>query len=267
MAINLSVVEVQVREERLGSSSLYHGCAADIGSETGGCGQGQGRRCFSQNSGCMNGCAQGYLSQIDDAVIVTHAPIGCSADNVGSYHARRWGNFMQGRPQSDTMALSTDMNESDTIFGGLDKLRDTVCYAVGKYNPKAVFITSSCVSAIIGEDIVSLAAELSQELGIAVVPVSCEGFKTKIWASGFDAAFHAILTGIVKPPKRKTNIVNVIQFFGSSLPYVSEALAVFGMKPRLVAGFNSIAELERLSEAAATVSICGTLGSYLGNGL
>jgi hypothetical protein len=28
------------------------------------------------------------------------------------------------------------------------------------------------------------------EIPIPVAPVFCEGFKTKIWASGFDAAYH-----------------------------------------------------------------------------
>jgi nitrogenase molybdenum-iron protein alpha chain len=270
--INLDIPVVQVREERLGSFSRYEGSAGDLARECRIGGKGQGccygdEDNFSQNSGCMNGCAQGYLSAIDDALVITHGPIGCSADFMGANNARKWGEFAQGRAHRDIMLFSTGMTEKETVFGGIEKLRDTARAAFRIKKPAAIFICSTCVSAIIGEDINTLAAELAEEFGIPVVPLSCEGFKSKIWASGFDAAFHALLYGIVKPPEQKTNTINVINFRGSAGPELTELFAYLDMKPRLVAGFQTIAELSRMSEAAATVSICGTLGTYLGNSL
>jgi nitrogenase molybdenum-iron protein alpha chain len=100
-----------------------------------------------------------------------------------------------------------------------------------------------------------------------VAPVYCEGFKTKIWASGFDAAYHAILTRIVKPPENKSNRVNVINFFGSARKQITAIFAEFGVEPLFLTSNTSIEQLSRLSESLATVSTCGTLGTYLGNGL
>jgi nitrogenase molybdenum-iron protein alpha chain len=215
----------------------------------------------------MSGCAQGYLSAIDNVAVITHAPVGCSADFMGSNNARKWGEFAQGRSHTDVALYSTNMTERDTVFGAAQKLEKTVREVYRAKKPSAIFIANACVSAVIGEDIATLASELAEELGIPVVPVACEGFKTKIWASGFDAAFHALLTGICREPKEKTNHVNVINFRGSAAPELTELFEYLGMRPRLVAGFQSIEELSRMSGAAATVSICGTLGSYLGNGL
>ena len=46
---------------------------------------------------------------------------------------------------------------------------------------------------------------------------SCEGFRSRIWTTGFDAAYHSVLRSIVKPPKKKTNKVNIPNFWGSHI--------------------------------------------------
>lgn len=215
----------------------------------------------------MSGCAQGYLSAITDAVIINHAPIGCSGDNMGANNAKKWGEHVQKKPHEDIAIFNTNMDENDTVFGAIEKLRVTIREAYSSKHPAAIFITTSCVSAVIGEDIGSTADELQQELGIPVIPVSCEGFKTKVWATGFDAAFHAILTGITKPPRKKNNTVNVINFRGSTADELGELFEYLGVKALPIAGYCSVEELSYVSESAATVSVCGTLGSYMGNGL
>ena len=40
--------------------------------------------------------------------------------------------------------------------------------------------------------------EVAKEYGIPIVPIYCEGFKSKVWSSGFDAGFHGLLRKIVK---------------------------------------------------------------------
>ncbi len=57
-----------------------------------------------------------------------------------------------------------------------------------------------------------VANDLSEELGIPVIACFCEGFKSKIWTTGFDAAYHSIVRKLVKPPEKKSNKVNVINF-------------------------------------------------------
>ncbi|MHB8064507.1 MAG: nitrogenase component 1 [Ruminiclostridium sp.] len=267
MPINVKNNEAATRENRLGAITGYKGTIKDLVSQSV-CGSLKNKeRCFSQTSACTAGCAQGYLSGIVDAAIVNHAPIGCASDAVYGNTTNKWGEKVRGWKHTNIKFLSTNMNEKDTVFGAAEKLREAVREAYRRFNPKAIFVTTSCVSGIIGEDISSILDELKEEIPIPLAPVFCEGFKSKIWASGFDAAFHAILTKIVKSPEKKTNKVNMINFRGSAKEEITQILARLGLEPIFVAPFSTIEQLSKMSESAATISICGTLGGYLGNGL
>jgi nitrogenase molybdenum-iron protein alpha chain len=267
MNINTNENEAATRENRLGSITGYSGTVKDLVSQST-CGSLKNKeRCFTQTSACSSGCAMGYLSGIVDAAIINHAPIGCASDAVYGNTTNKWGEKVRGWKHRNISLISTNMNENDTVFGATAKLKKSIFEAYRRFAPKAIFITTSCVSGVIGEDIKSVIDEVRDEIPIPVVPVFCEGFKSKIWASGFDAAFHALLTGIVKSPQKKNNRVNMINFRGSAKDEIGRILGKLGLEPVFVVPFSTIDELSRLSESVATISICGTLGSYLGNGL
>jgi len=267
MPMNLDVSEVMAREIRLGSISGYYGSVRDLACAAG-CGKARGReRCFSQASTCNSGCAQGMLSVIMDAAIVNHGPSGCASDAVGANFLVRTMQRLAGAPERNISFVSTNLRESDTVFGASEKLKSAVRETWKRYRPAAIFVCSSCASAVMGEDIRATLGELKGEIPVPLSAVFCEGFKTRIWASGFDAAFHAILSDIVKPPRRKARVVNFINFYGSAKRQITELFARFGVEPFFLTCGSTIEELTHLSEAVATVSVCGTLGSYLGEGL
>lgn len=163
--------------------------------------------------------------------------------------------------------VGTDIDESDTVFGALDTVHDIARTVVETYHPSALFIASSCVTGVIGEDIDSLAEELKEEIDIPVMSVHCEGFKSRVWASGFDISDHAVLQGIVKPPKEKRQVINFKNFFESARPEITRLFAEFGVTPQFLYVNSTVEELSHISESLATVCICGTLGTYLGNAL
>ena len=103
------------------------------------------------------------------------------------------------------------------VFGASDKLRQTVRDAYHRYSPKAIFISMACSTAIIGEDIDSIADELQNELGIEVIPLHCEGFRSKHWSTGFDISQHGILRSIVEknPKKKQKDLINIVQLWGT----------------------------------------------------
>ncbi|MGA2448570.1 MAG: nitrogenase component 1 [Polyangiaceae bacterium] len=267
MTMNLRAKESAPRERRLSSITNYcgslrnlhgHACQGTLDNK---------ERCFSQASLCNAACALGTLSLIIDAAVVHHGPSGCAVTAMQVCNAK---NQLAGKLHLDNSHsgyVCTDMNEADTVFGATDNLRDVIRETHRRYQPKAIFVGASCVSGVIGEDMESVATETQEELGIPVAPVHCEGFRTKVWASGFDAAFHAILTHVVKPPRTRTNVVNVINFFGSARREITGLFAKLGVVPQFLISNSSVDQLSRLSESAATVSTCGTLGTYLGNGL
>ena len=269
MAINLNSAESQTREARLGAITGYAGSLKDLVARTG-CG-GEVKNCdrtFSQSSSCSSGCAQTLLAGIADAAIVNHAPIGCAGDTIYHNIANHYGRYYRGLGNKNIRLVNTNIEEKDTVFGGNEKLREGILEAWRRFTPKAIFVTTSCASGIIGDDIKGVIRELEDEIPVPVIPLSCEGFRSKVWASGFDAAFHAILTGIVKPPKKKRpEMVNMINFRGSARVYITRLFAEIGLVPRFIVPFATVEELSEISEAAVTATVCTTLGSYLGTAL
>jgi len=159
------------------------------------------------------------------------------------------------------------MNERDTIFGSTETLRKIILEVNKRYTPKAIFVTSSCATGIIGEDIDSVVDDVREEIDVPVAAVHCEGFKSRIWATGFDISDHAVLSSIVQPPKQKRNTINFKNFYESARPEIIEIFKNFDLEPIFLYCNSTVEELSHISESLATTCICGTLGNYLGNGL
>lgn len=263
--INLKEPEVQIRENRLGSITGFAGDAAELVTCSH-AGKLQDRdRSFTQCMNCSSSEAICQLSMIQDAAVINHAPIGCAGDFFGYNFVYRVGQMERKLPSVIGRYFNTNIEEKDTIFGATEKLAATAREVYNRVHPNAIFITTSCASGIIGDDVESTANELTEELGIPVVACFCEGFKSKIWTSGFDSAYHAIVRKLVKPPRQKTNKVNIINFWGSHI--FEDLLRPLGYEPDYIVPFSTVAQLEHISEAAASIQICSTLGTYLGAAL
>ncbi|MFP3043532.1 nitrogenase [Treponema primitia] len=257
---------VGTREDRLGSITGYNGALQDLVSRSC-CGTLKNReRCFSQSSMCLSLCAIEQLLGIRDIAVVYHAPSGCCAFAAAIHVLARQIAQRIGK-QNNSVLIGTDIDENDTIFGAIPAVREIILETYKKHRPATIFVASSCVSGVTGEDIDSLAEELSGELPVPVVSIHCEGFKSRIWASGFDIADHAVLRSIVKPPKEKRPVINFKNFFESERRQITNMFGEFDVKPQFLYMNSTVEELSHLSESLASVCICGTLGTYLGNAL
>lgn len=264
MAINLELKDSQIREDRLGSTVCWSGDLSEFERCTG-CGKFEGReRKFSQAGICPNGCAAGNLFSIRDVAVIMHGPAGCS--HVGTATVGRQAAARISK-NYDAIGYGDDMNEKDTIFGAIEDLRKLAEKVIEERKPKALFIVNSCASAVIGEDIDSLVSELKERYDIPIDNVNCEGFKSQVWFSGVDAVFHSIVKTLVKPPKEKRDVINFINFFESERSYLTEIFGRLGVKLQFLMVNSSVEEIEHLSESRATVTVCSTLGTYLGNAL
>lgn len=266
MAFNLDSSNVATRENRIGSITGYIGTLSDLANQSE-CGTLKGcSRCFSQSSTCLSSCALGQLSAIRDVAIIHHGPAGCSVASAGAYYLDKVMAKKRG-VTNNTVYVGTDMNEKDTIFGSADALRRIILEVNKRYSPKAIFVTSSCATGIIGEDIDSVVDDVRDEIDVPIVAVHCEGFKSRIWATGFDISDHAVLSSIVQPPKQKRNTINFKNFYESVRPEIIEIFKKFDLEPIFLYCNSTVEELSHISESLATTCICGTLGNYLGNGL
>jgi nitrogenase molybdenum-iron protein alpha chain len=266
MSTTTSVCELEIRERRLKSVITYHGTATDLNEKSKTESLKCGSRTYQQCSDCSQGCAETVTYLLKDAAVIVHSPIGCCSSPV---HAEFQGEIvtrMRGLEVQHAKIICTNIREEDTIYGAGDKLRKAAFEAVRRFHPAAIFIHSSCAAGIIGEDLESHAERLEEELGIPIVPVYCEGFKSRIWSTGFDAAYHGILRKIVKPPtKRQPDLVNLFNFMGSDT--FKPLLQKLGLRVNYMVPMADIETISRMAEAACTAHICQTLATYVASAL
>ncbi len=281
--INLALDTVENREMRLGSITSWTGTASDLVMQSNyegrslikrefDCGKKNGcRLCelempFNQQSMCANSIASCQAGNLRDCVLIQHSPVGCTARNPEFNLAMRNGLARRNLEPRNINIVTTNLMENDMVFGASEKLRKTVQETFDRYHPKAIFLSMSCSTAIIGEDITSVADEMEEELGIPVIPLHCEGFRSKHWSTGFDIAQHGVLRQITnRNPKKQKDLINIVALWGTD--YFTDMLKPLGLRVNYIMDIASFDELAQTSEAVATTTFCHTLGSYLATGL
>lgn len=266
MSINLKDPVVEVREARLNSITGYCGSAKELCRRSQGCPLPDQERAFTQCISCSANQVMNQLVFIQDAAVVEHGPAGCSGDIPGRNITGRSGRKKRGLPVHNIHYINTNLEEKDIIYGGAAKLQAAIREAKRRFSPNAIFVTTTCASAIIGDDVTGICDKMEEEAGVPVIPIFCEGFRSKVWATGFDAAYHGILRKIVKPPRKKDpGMVNIINFQGRDV--FSDPFRQMGLWPNYIIPYTTVERLSHISEAAASVQICSTLGTYLAAGL
>lgn len=261
------------REIRAGGINVYFGKASELVRDAR---QGKLRNCerkFQQTSGCvLNFYLTVRLTTIRDAAVIFHAPVGCSASALGYRELFRGIPVSLGRPASyDLQWLTTNLTEQDVIYGASDKLQAAIREAQRRYAPKAIFILTSCTSGIIGEDIEGAVREVQPEIEATIVPVHCEGIRSRLVQTGYDAFWHGVLKYLVGKPKRKqkdlVNVASMLSYTWQDRLEIIRLLGKLGLRPNFVPEFATVADFEQLSEAAVTAPLCPTYTEYLSQGL
>lgn len=145
---------------------------------------------------CVYSGARVVLNPVTDAVHLVHGPIGCAGYTWDIRGAKSSGI------ETNRSSFSTDMKEIDIIFGGEKKLSNAIEELVGIYHPPVIFVYSTCIVGIIGDDLDSVCKIASKKHNIPVLPVKSEGFKGNK-SDGYKAACDALKQLIKRPRKEK----------------------------------------------------------------
>jgi nitrogenase molybdenum-iron protein alpha chain len=158
------------------------------------------------------GCKGVIMGPTRDIVNLVHGPIGCSfyawltrrnQTNAGTDGA----NYMN-------YCFSTDMQDSDIIFGGEKKLAAAIQEAYDLFHPRSIAVFATCPVGLIGDDIHTVTKRMKEKFGDCnVYAFSCEGYKGVSQSAGHHIANNQVFRHIVgendeeKPGKYKINLL------------------------------------------------------------
>lgn len=201
------------------------------------------------------------LYPIADAVHLVHGPVGCAA-----YTWDIRGSLSSG-PELHRLSFSTDLRETEVIYGGEAKLYASLTELIGVYRPRAAFVYATCIVGLIGDDVQAVCARVEKERGIPVVPVHSEGFRgTK--KDGYRAACEALfnLMGIQDPGPVAPLSINILGDFNlaGETWIIKEYYRQMGVEVvSCMTGDGRVDEIRRSCRAALNVVQCSGSMTHL----
>ena len=168
--------------------------------------------------GCAFNGAATTAVHLTDAVVIAHSPRSCAFytwQNISSPGRRNLFNRGILMPSAISPGFeTTEIGHAEAVFGGVEKLRAQVERALER-KPGAVIVISSCVSGIIGDDLLSLERLSTPETPVIAVPA--DGVIGGDYMEGIRLCLHTLAEKLVRrdaPPRPRT--VNLIGEVGVS---------------------------------------------------
>jgi nitrogenase molybdenum-cofactor synthesis protein NifE len=119
---------------------------------------------------CAYDGARVVLMPITDVIHLVHGPIACAGNSWDNRGARSSGSQLYRR------GFTTDIMHNDVVFGGEQKLYDAIIDLGTKYQPQAIFVYATCVTAMIGDDLEKVCLAAAKHLPMPGIPVNTPGF-------------------------------------------------------------------------------------------
>lgn len=205
--------------------------------------------------GCAFDGAMITLVPITDVAHLVHGPIACCGN---SWDAR--GSLSSG-PMLNSHGFTTDLCENDMIFGSESKLYEAILAITSKYRPVAVFVYSTCVTALTGDDIDAVCGAASKTTGVRVIPVHAPGFlgsKSLGNRVAGDTLFKYVI-GTQEPPQRTPYDISLLGEYNIA----GELWAVLPLFDRLgirvlskISGDSRFSEIAWAHRARASMVVC-----------
>lgn len=284
----LNAKSAPAREDRLKTNIAFGGTCAQLkGCIRAGCFGKKGclnlaDRRFTQSQGCQFTLSLAILNTLRNAVVIMHAPIGCGTCTIGNVGVNKTFKQLRDPSAEGVIWLSTNLDEADVINGGEKKLREAVLYADREFRPETIIVANGCVPALIGDDIDSILADLQSQVAAVIVPIHCEGFKTRVMATAYDAVYHGILKKYIKWPERRryiveadlekikeqyrvsrnVNVLNVSSMSRQDELELQRLLNAIGLNVTFIPCYAEPEDFQYSLESSLNVSICGTHDDY-----
>jgi nitrogenase molybdenum-iron protein alpha/beta subunit len=224
---------------------------------------------------CKFWTATKILSGIRNSILLTHGPSGCA---FGVKQAYKLTNSRNSAAPYEPV-LSTNLKQSQIIFGGEKQLRSAILEIDAKYKPAIIFVATSCATGIIGDNVDAVTDNISSQISGKIMPIHCEGFAGE-YRSGFDLVFREITRLMDVPtPESKAELSEYVNIVGAKMgpertevdTDVKELVRLIeGMGGKIhsvIAGNCSLKELRRAPSVAVNCALCLDLGYAIGSAM
>lgn len=206
-------------------------------------------------------CALGAINTIhaiDRVIPVLHSGPGCAGKLSG-------GGGSSGLYSPNIYPCSS-VSEKEVVFGGENKLHDTIENALKVIDSDLFVVVSGCTSEIIGDDIGKIAEEF-QEKGEPVVYANTPGFKGSN-LNGHDWVLTAIFDQYVKPLEKEKGLVNLFvsipyhdPYWHGNLRELEGLLTELGLKVNTIFGHGrGVENLKRVAAAEFNIVVSPWIG-------
>jgi nitrogenase molybdenum-cofactor synthesis protein NifE len=205
--------------------------------------------------GCAFDGAKIALQPIVDVAHVVHGPIACEGNSWDNRHSASSGSMLY------RTGLTTDINEFDVIYGGEKRLFKAVREVIEKFDPPAVFVYQTCVTAMIGDDVEAVCKRASEKFGKPVIPVNAPGFagpKNLGNKLGAEALLDYVI-GTVEPAHTTPTDINIIGEYNLSgeLWQVKPLLDALGVRVlSCISGDGRYNEVASAHRARVNMMVC-----------
>lgn len=131
------------------------------------------KKCVHKPSGgesCAFDGAYVVLNPIRDTAHLVHGGITCGAHNYESRGAYSSGSRLY------RYCFTTDLNETDIVFGAEEKLKKAIFEIHERFSPAAIFVYQTCIPGMTGEDTEKICLTAAEQIHVPVIPVIAPGF-------------------------------------------------------------------------------------------
>lgn len=201
-----------------------------------------------------------YFANLQNTICLVHGPSGCS------FYARnsiiRLNGYYSAKERIRMPKIfCTDLEETDVIFGGTDKLKNAIEELLNKYTPELFVVFNCCVSEIIGDNIDDVVNEFNDLSDTRFIAIHSAGFKGD-HKYGMKMAGEVLLNEIFidDSAKQKTDRVNILgdfDYFNRSTQCIMKLLSSIGINNyKNIPGVSSLDELKTSPSACLNIITC-----------
>lgn len=181
---------------------------------------------------CALGGALLTVGALPETVPILHTAVGCG----GSIYWNQLGSTgYLGAGYCGGLAVpSSNVQERDIVFGGIERLTEQVEYTVKLVEGKLYFVLTGCTTDIIGDDIQSVVREF-QSRGVEIIGAETGGFKGDGY-KGYDLALQSLFRSFLSPVKKKhkVNLLGIVPgqdaFWRGNLTIIRRLLKDLGLE-------------------------------------